>query len=186
VRSTLSASTNITCAELRIVSPTAAFPSRELPRVLHERGRQHRTGTDQKSTSRLQHKKSSKAMHASGGLATYCCPRGPHRRATVAGLGLVGGTVRSSQDANLLISHPQPMSTVALRLLGHRVAWCPEVDVRFALKATRHSAPSGVPLANGSIYLSSQTSSMRQLLKMLSTMIVRPLTYGRSQVPPRR
>ena|SRR6516164_9638800 len=40
--------------------------------------------------------------HASGGLATYCCPCGPHRRATVAGLGLVGGTVRSSQDADLL------------------------------------------------------------------------------------
>ena len=34
--------------------------------------------------------------------------------ATVAGLGLVGGTVRSSQDADLLISLPQPMSTVAL------------------------------------------------------------------------
>jgi hypothetical protein len=29
---------------------------------------------------------------------------------------------------------------------------------------------------SGSIYLSSQTSSMRQLLKMLLTMIVRPLT----------
>ena len=29
------------------------------------------------------------------------------------------------------------MSTVALRLLGYRVAWCAEVDVRFALKATR-------------------------------------------------
>src|ERR1700722_5332236 len=55
--------------------------------------------------------------HASGGLATYCCPCGPHRRATVAGLRLVGGTVRSSQDADLLISLPQPVSTVALRLL---------------------------------------------------------------------
>jgi len=42
---------------------------------------------------------------ASGGLATYCCPCGPHRRATVAGLGLVGGTVRSSQDAKVLLSH---------------------------------------------------------------------------------
>jgi hypothetical protein len=36
---------------------------------------------------------------ASGGLGTDCCPRGPHRRATVAGLGLVGGTVGSSLDA---------------------------------------------------------------------------------------
>src|SRR6516165_10065505 len=42
---------------------------------------------------------------ASGGLATYCCPRGPHRRATVAGLRLVGGTVRSSQDAKAILSH---------------------------------------------------------------------------------
>jgi hypothetical protein len=31
-------------------------------------------------------------------------------------------------------------------------------------------------LVRGSIYLSSQTSSMRQLLKTLLTMIVRPLT----------
>src|ERR1700733_3698895 len=69
------------------------------------------------SAQDVQHKKSSKIAHASGGLATYCCPCGPHRRATVAGLGLVGGTVRSSQDADLLISLPQPMSTVALRLL---------------------------------------------------------------------
>src|SRR6516162_1810184 len=75
-------------------------------------------------------KKSSEMAHASGGLATYCCPRGPHRRATVAGLRLVGGTVRSSQDANLLISHPEPRSTVGLKLLGYRVAWCAEVDVR--------------------------------------------------------
>src|SRR6516164_7040687 len=50
-------------------------------------------------------KKSSKMAHASGGLATYCCPCGPHRRATVAGLRLVGGTVRSSQDAKTILSH---------------------------------------------------------------------------------
>src|SRR6476660_3766039 len=48
-------------------------------------------------------KKSSKIAHASGGLATYCCPCGPHRRATVAGLRLVGGAVRPSQDARLLL-----------------------------------------------------------------------------------
>src|SRR6516225_132098 len=74
-------------------------------------------------------KKSSKMSCASGGLATYCCPCEPHRRATVAGLRLVGGTVRSSQDADLLISHPQPMSTFALRLLGYRVVWCAEVEM---------------------------------------------------------
>ena len=34
-----------------------------------------------------------------GGPATYCCPCGPHRRATVAGPRLVGGAVRPSQDA---------------------------------------------------------------------------------------
>src|SRR6516165_1019914 len=59
-------------------------------------------------------KKSSEMAHASGGLATYCCPCGPHRRATVAGLRLVGGTVRSSQDADRSISHWQPMSMVEM------------------------------------------------------------------------
>src|SRR5258705_11708734 len=63
--------------------------------------------------------------------------------------------------------------------------------ITYADRAHRHlgrigwiSAPAF--LVSGSVYLSSQTSSMRQLLKMLLTMIVRPLTYGRSQVPPRR
>src|SRR5262245_49444589 len=32
-----------------------------------------------------------RSEHASGGLATYCCPCGPHRRATVAGLGWLAG-----------------------------------------------------------------------------------------------
>src|SRR5882672_11423218 len=55
-------------------------------------------------------KKSSKIAHASGGLATYCCPCGPHRLATVAGLRLVGGAVRPSQDARLLIPPPLGLS----------------------------------------------------------------------------
>ena len=71
--------------------------------ILYERRREHRTGTDQKSTSCCSTKKSSRMAHASGGLATYCCPCGPHRRATVAGLRLVGGAVRPSQDARLLL-----------------------------------------------------------------------------------
>ena len=36
------------------------------------------------------------------------------------------------------------------------------------------------------VYLSSQTSSMRQLLYWLFTIIVIPLTQGCQQVPPRR
>ena len=53
--------------------------------------------------------------------------------------------------------------------------------ITYADQAHRHlgrigwiSAPAF--FVSGSIYLSSQTSSMRQLLKMLLTMIVRPLT----------
>src|SRR5258705_1280344 len=53
-------------------------------------------------------KKSSKIAYASGGLATYCCPCGPHRRATVAGLRLVGGAVRPSQDARPSCYHGYP------------------------------------------------------------------------------
>jgi hypothetical protein len=42
-------------------------------------------------------------------------PMRPHRRATVAGLRLVGGTVRSSQDADRIdMASAQPLSTVAL------------------------------------------------------------------------
>src|SRR5262249_45909605 len=44
-------------------------------------------------------KKPSKISHAPGGLATYCCPCGPHRRCHRCRSRLVGGTVRSSQDA---------------------------------------------------------------------------------------
>ena len=55
------------------------------------------------------------AQLASGGLATYCCPCGPHRRATVAGLGLVGGTVRSSQDARPNYQKPKAVSTRTAR-----------------------------------------------------------------------
>src|SRR6476620_10756005 len=40
-----------------------ARPVNEGAGILHERRRQHGTGTDQKSTSRLQHKKSSKIAH---------------------------------------------------------------------------------------------------------------------------
>src|SRR6188472_1155328 len=58
-------------------------------------------------------KKPSSMSHASGGLATYCCPCGPHRRATVAGLGLVGGTVRSSQDASSHLEHADAVSMVS-------------------------------------------------------------------------
>src|ERR1700757_1957534 len=62
-------------------------------------------------------KKSSKMSCASGGLATYCCPCGPHRRATVAGLGLVGGTVRSSQDAAQTLANHSERSIVLRRRL---------------------------------------------------------------------
>src|SRR4029077_8182724 len=61
-------------------------------------------------------KKSSEMAHASGGLATYCCPCGPHRRATVAGLGLVGGAVRSSQDARPRLANSGKRSIVLRRL----------------------------------------------------------------------
>src|SRR6476646_5358994 len=46
------------------------------------------------------------------GLATYCCPCGPHRRATVAGLGLVGGAVRPSQDAPKTLAHQSERTIV--------------------------------------------------------------------------
>ena len=55
-------------------------------------------------------KKPSRILRTSGGLATYCCPCGPHRRATVAGLRLVGGAVRPSQDARLLLSQALVLS----------------------------------------------------------------------------
>src|SRR6516162_7388544 len=45
------------------------------------------------------------------GLATYCCPCEPHRRATVAGLELVGGAVRPSQDARREVTRQQFLST---------------------------------------------------------------------------
>ena len=40
-------------------------------------------------------------------------------------------------------------------------------------------------LPSDAFYLSSQTSSIRQLLKMLLTMVVSPFTCGRQQMPPR-
>jgi hypothetical protein len=52
--------------------------------------------------------------------------------------------------------------------------------ITYADRAHRHLGGIGWISAaffvSGSIYLSSQTSSMRQLLKMLLTIIVRPLT----------
>src|SRR5258708_37302478 len=48
-------------------------------------------------------KKSSKIAHASGGLTTYCCPCGPHRRATVAGLRLLGGAARALSGCKALL-----------------------------------------------------------------------------------
>src|SRR3954467_14206164 len=48
-------------------------------------------------------KKSSRIAHASGGLATYCCPCGPHRRCHRCRSRLVGGAGRPSQDAKLLV-----------------------------------------------------------------------------------
>src|SRR6516164_4517581 len=57
-------------------------------------------------------KSSEMAHHASGGLATYCCPCGPHRRATVAGQGLVGGTCRPTLDATLTSSGAAPVRSI--------------------------------------------------------------------------
>src|SRR6188474_2817689 len=67
-------------------------------------------------------KKPFKISRASGGLATYCCPCGPHRRATVAGLRLVGGTVRSSQDASSHLEHAETLCqrfAMNLHLFNH-------------------------------------------------------------------
>jgi hypothetical protein len=80
------------------------------------------------------------ASHASGGLATYCCPRGPHRRATVAGLRLVGGAVRPSQDANSHLLCLQAVSTGAIS--------CPLSEVKrtllfFALHMSANDAVDG-------------------------------------------
>ena len=64
----------------------------------------------------------SELSHASGGLATYCCLCGPHRRATVAGLRLVGGTVRSSQDASSHLEHAETLCqrfAMNLHLFNH-------------------------------------------------------------------
>jgi hypothetical protein len=48
-------------------------------------------------------------MHLRG-PSTYCCPCGPHRRATVAGLGLVGGTVRVLSGCDCNVSAGRVMS----------------------------------------------------------------------------
>jgi hypothetical protein len=51
--------------------------------------------------------------HASWRAGDLLLPIGPHRRATVAGLRLVGGTVRSSQDASSRLEHADAVSTVS-------------------------------------------------------------------------
>jgi len=73
---------------------------------------------------------------------------------------------RQTRRGSLLARGPDPYLTLA---------------ITYADRAPRHlgsigwiSAPAF--FVSGSIYLSSQTSSMRQLLKTLLTMIVRPLT----------
>ena len=70
---------------------------------------------------------------ASGGLATYCCPRGPHRRATVAGLRLVGGAVGPAEDGYLLTLgpwtlEPPPAPTWREFFVGEGIAHQTEAD----------------------------------------------------------
>ena len=58
--------------------------------------------------------------------------------------------------------------------------------VLFATVHRASSAPAGIDPAGLGRYRSSQTSSIRQPLKMLLTMMVMFFTSGRQQVPPRR
>jgi hypothetical protein len=91
--------------------------------------------------------------------------------ATVASLGLVGGTVRSSQDADLLISHPQPMSTVALRMMGYRVMTAPQIkdDGRDAQGYRKVKPPQ---LFGGSTYQWSVKSAPKEPVSNSSTIII--------------
>src|SRR6516164_6828382 len=71
------------------------------------------------------------------GLATYCCPCGPHRRATVAGLRLVGGTVRSSQDASAVFITMSSLFKSGHSSVPRQVSFGPAADIRRKLERSR-------------------------------------------------